>query len=208
MTPLFSPLQLGAITVPNRIFMAPFALAAARMPSMCATALMAQYYAQRASGGLIIAEATMAIEGHSSFWTEPGIYSANQVVGWKQVTAAVHAAGGRIFLQIWHGGRACHPLLNNGAQPVASSPIAITGDEVHTPQGKQPYVLPRELRDDELPGSLADSEMLPRTPKLPALTVSRCMGRTAICWMNSCAMARTSVADLTRLCRKPRTADA
>ena len=154
MTTLFSPLQLGAITVPNRIFMAPLTRCRADAEHV-PTALMAQYYAQRASAGLIIAEATMAIENHSSFWTEPGIHSANQVVGWKQVTDAVHAAGGRIFLQIWHGGRACHPLLNGGAQPVAPSPIAITGDEVRTPQGKQPYVLPRELRDDELPGVVA-----------------------------------------------------
>jgi N-ethylmaleimide reductase len=86
---------------------------------------------------------------------EPGIYSAAQVAGWKLTTDAVHAAGGRIFLQIWHGGRACHPLLNDGAQPVAPSAIAITGDEVLTPQGKQPYVIPRELRDDELPGIVA-----------------------------------------------------
>ncbi len=150
MTTLFSPLQLGAITVPNRIFMAPLTRCRADADHV-PTALMAEYYAQRASAGLIIAEATMAIEGHSSFWMEPGIYSASQIVGWKQVTAAVHSAGGRIFLQLWHGGRACHPLLNNGAQPVAPSANAITGDEVRTPQGKQPYVLPRELRDDELP---------------------------------------------------------
>jgi N-ethylmaleimide reductase len=71
------------------------------------------------------------------------------------VTDAVHVAGGRIFLQIWHGGRACHPLLNAGAQPVAPSAIAITGDEVYTPEGKQPYVLPRELHDDELPAIIA-----------------------------------------------------
>ena len=114
-----------------------------------------RYYAQRASAGLLIAEATMAMEGNSAFWMEPGIHSSAQVAGWKQTTAAVHSAGGRIFLQIWHGGRACHPLLNAGVQPVAPSRIAITGDEVHTPQGKQPYVVPRELRDDELPGIVA-----------------------------------------------------
>ncbi len=118
-------------------------------------ALMTEYYVQRASAGLIIAEATMAIEGNSAFWMEPGIYSANQIAGWKQTTDAVHTAGGRIFLQIWHGGRACHPLLNDGAQPVAPSSIAITNDEVHTPEGKKPYVIPRELSDDELPGIVA-----------------------------------------------------
>ncbi|TRZ98917.1 MAG: alkene reductase [Rhodocyclaceae bacterium] len=154
MTTLFSPLQLGASTVPNRIFMAPLTrcrAGAGHLPN----ALMAEYYAQRASAGLLIAEATMAMEGNSSFWHEPGIYSAAQVAGWKLTTDAVHAAGGRIFLQIWHGGRACHPLLNGGAQPVAPSAIPITGDEVHTPQGKQPYVMPHELRDDELPAIVA-----------------------------------------------------
>jgi N-ethylmaleimide reductase len=154
MTTLFSPLKLGATTAPNRIFMAPLTrcrTSADHVPS----ALMAEHYAQRASAGLIIAEATMAMEGNSAFWMEPGIYSAAQIAGWKLTTDAVHAAGGRIFLQIWHGGRACHPLLNNDVQPVAPSPIAITGDEVHTPKGKQPYVIPRELRDDELPGIVA-----------------------------------------------------
>ncbi|MCK9380516.1 MAG: alkene reductase [Sulfuritalea sp.] len=154
MTTLFSPLQLGASTAPNRIFMAPLTRCRANAEHV-PNALMAEYYAQRASAGLIIAEATMAIEGNSAFWMEPGIYSAAQVAAWQLTTAAVHAAGGRIFLQIWHGGRACHPLLNGGAQPVAPSPIAITGDEVNTPEGKQPYVVPRELRDDELPGIVA-----------------------------------------------------
>ena len=154
MTTLFSPLKLGATTVPNRIFMAPLTRCRANAEHI-PNALMAEYYAQRASAGLIIAEATMAMEGNSSFWMEPGIYSAAQVAGWNQTTDAVHAAGGRIFLQIWHGGRACHPLLNQGTQPVAPSPIAITGDEVNTPEGMQPYVIPRELRDDELPGIVA-----------------------------------------------------
>lgn len=154
MTTLFSPLKVGPLTVANRIFMAPLTRCRATAEHV-PTALMAEYYAQRASAGLIIAEATMAMEGNSAFWMEPGIYSAAQVAGWKEVTAAVHAAGGRIFLQIWHGGRACHPLLNGGAQPVAPSAIAITGDEVHTPEGKKPYVTPRELRDDELPAIVA-----------------------------------------------------
>ncbi|MEI6559082.1 MAG: alkene reductase [Rhodospirillaceae bacterium] len=151
MTTLFSPLAIGTLTVPNRIFMAPLTRCRADADHV-PTPLMAEYYAQRASAGLIIAEATMAIEGHSAFWMEPGIYSAAQIAGWRQTTDAVHGAGGRIFLQIWHGGRACHPLLNNGVQPVAPSPVAIVGDEVHTPEGKRPYVVPRALGDDELPG--------------------------------------------------------
>lgn len=120
------------------------------------TAIMTEYYAQRASAGLIIAEATMAMEGNSAFGgREPGIYSEAQVAAWKKITDAVHAKGGKIVLQIWHGGRACHPLLNHGAQPVAPSPLRITNEETHTPQGKKPYEIPRELRDDELPGIVA-----------------------------------------------------
>jgi N-ethylmaleimide reductase len=148
---LLSPLQAGALALSNRVLMAPLTRCRADADHN-PTPLMADYYAQRAGAGLIIAEATMVQEGNSAFWMEPGIYSAAQVRGWQAVTEAVHARGGRIVLQLWHGGRACHPLLNGGAQPVAPSPIAITGEEVHTPEGKKPYVVPRELRDDEIPG--------------------------------------------------------
>ena len=151
---LLSPLTAGAFQLPNRVLMAPLTRCRADVDHN-PTPLMAEYYAQRASAGLIIAEATMVMEGNSSFWMEPGIYSEAQVKGWKAVTDAVHAKGGQIVLQLWHGGRACHPLLNGGAQPVAPSAIPITGDEVHTPEGKKPYVTPRELRDDEIPGIVA-----------------------------------------------------
>ena len=151
---LFSPLQAGALHLPNRILMAPLTRCRADSDHV-PTPLMAEYYSQRASAGLIIAEATMAMEGNSSFWMEPGIYSQAQVKGWKVVTDAVHAKGGQIVLQLWHGGRACHPLLNGGAQPVAPSALPILGDEVHTPEGKKPYVTPRELRDDEISGIVA-----------------------------------------------------
>lgn len=151
---LFSPLNAGALHLPNRILMAPLTRCRADAEHN-PTPVMAEYYAQRAGAGLIIAEATMVMEGNSAFWREPGIYSDAQVQGWKTVTDAVHAKGGRIVLQLWHGGRACHPLLNNGAQPVAPSALPITGDEVHTPEGKKPYVTPRELRDDEIPGIVA-----------------------------------------------------
>jgi N-ethylmaleimide reductase len=151
---LFNPLTIGSLDLPNRILMAPLTRCRADAEHV-PTDLMAEYYAQRASAGLLIAEATMVMEGNSSFWMEPGIYSEAQVVGWRKTTDAVHAAGGRIFLQLWHGGRACHPLLNGGIQPVAPSALAIEGDEVHTPEGKKPYVLPRELRDDEIPGIIA-----------------------------------------------------
>jgi len=146
---LFSPLQAGALTLPNRMLMAPLTRTradAGHMPN----ALMAEYYAQRASAGLIITECTMVAPGTSAFNAEPGIYSPEQVEAWKQVTAAVHAKGGRIFMQIWHAGRAAHPAMNDGTENVSASASAIEG-EVHTPQGKLPNALPRELRVDEIP---------------------------------------------------------
>ncbi len=151
---LFSALQVGALNLPNRILMAPLTRCRADQDHV-PTPLMAEYYSQRASAGLIIAEATAVMPGCSAFGPEPGIHNQAQVAGWKQVTDAVHAKGGRIVLQLWHGGRACHPLLNNGAIPVAPSAIPITNDEVHTPQGKVPYVTPRALEDDEIPTIIA-----------------------------------------------------
>lgn len=150
---LFSPLQLGALALPNRIIMAPLTRARAADGHL-PTELMAEHYAQRASGGLLIAEATMAMPGCSAFWKEPGIYSKAQIAGWKQVTDAVHKKGGRIVLQIWHGGRACHPALNNGKVPVSASAIAIDG-EVHTPEGKLHYTEPHALTLAEIPEIIA-----------------------------------------------------
>ncbi len=150
---LFSPVKLGAIQLPNRIIMAPLTRARTEVDHI-PTDLMAEYYAQRASGGLIIAEATMAMEGCSAFWKEPGIYSDAQIAGWKKVTDAVHAKGGRIVLQIWHGGRACHPALNNGKVPVSASAIAID-DKVHTPEGELPYTVPHALTLEEIPAIIA-----------------------------------------------------
>ena len=154
MSALFQPLQAGALLLPNRILMAPLTRCRATADHV-PTPLMATHYAQRASAGLLIAEATMAIAGNAAFGNEPGIYSDAQIAAWKQVTDEVHAAGGRIFLQIWHGGRACHPYYNGGAQPVGPSALAITNNELRTPDGKQPYVTPRELRDDEIPAIVA-----------------------------------------------------
>ncbi len=150
MSELQSALQLGANSVNNRIFMAPLTRSRAG-ENHIPTPMMAEYYAQRASAGLIIAEATMAMPECSAFWHEPGIHSQAQIDGWKAVTDAVHSKGGKIFLQVWHGGRACHPDLNDGKQPVAPSAIAITGDDVHTPKGKQNYTTPRALLDEEIP---------------------------------------------------------
>jgi len=147
---LFQPLKLGSLQLPNRILMAPLTRCRAT-PDHVPTPLMAQYYAQRSGAGVIIAEATMVMENTSAFQTEPGLYNKAQVKGWRAVTNAVHDQGGRIFVQLWHGGRACHPLLNFGEQPVSASPVAITNDVTHTPKGKVPYVVPREVEDVEIP---------------------------------------------------------
>ena len=153
--PLFTPVTLGALELPNRIVMAALTRCRADADHV-PTDLMVDYYTQRASAGLILTEATMVMAGNSAFGgREPGIYSDAQIAGWKKVTDSVHAAGGKILCQIWHGGRACHSLLNNGAQPVAPSALRITNDETHTPQGKKPYEVPHALRDDELPGIVA-----------------------------------------------------
>lgn len=150
---LFNPLQTGSVSLANRILMAPLTRAradAGHMPN----ALMAEYYSQRASAGLIVTECTMVAENTSAFYAEPGIYNAEQVTAWKQVTEAVHAKGGKIFMQIWHAGRAAVPAFNNGVENVGPSAIAIDS-EVHTPNGKIPNAVPRELRLDEIPALVA-----------------------------------------------------
>ncbi len=147
---LLTPVTVGSLDLRNRIFMAPLTRSRADANHI-PNDMMAEYYGQRASAGLIVAEATMITEGNSAFVAEPGIYSEAQIKGWKKVTDAVHANGGKIFLQIWHGGRACHPNLNNGQQTVAPSAIAIDSD-IHTPQGKVRHVTPRALTDAEIPG--------------------------------------------------------
>ena len=154
---LFEPLVLGKLILPNRFVMAPLTRCRARIPGHVPTAIMAEHYAQRASAGLIIAEATMVTEHGSAFYMEPGIHSAEQVAAWKATTSAVHDKGGRIFLQIWHGGRTCLPANNNNnsSQCVAPCDVAIPHRVPghYTPTGNLiPYAQPRCLADSELPG--------------------------------------------------------
>ena len=119
-------------------------------------ALMAEYYTQRATAGLVITEAT-TIAATANGWNEaPGIYTDKMVEGWKQVVDSVHEAGGKIFMQLWHLGRASHSSFLGGELPVAPSAIAIDGDGVHTATGKQPHEVPRALDTSELPGIVAD----------------------------------------------------
>jgi N-ethylmaleimide reductase len=147
---LFQPIKIGSLELKNKIVMAPLTRCRAD-ENHNPTDIMAEYYAQRASAGLIIAEATMVMEHNSAFGgRDPGIYSQTQIDGWKKVTEAVHQKGGKIVLQLWHGGRACHPFLNQDHIPVAPSAIAIEG-ETYTPKGKAPYVTPRALELKEIP---------------------------------------------------------
>jgi N-ethylmaleimide reductase len=147
---LLSPIQLGPYTLPNRIVMAP--LTRNRATDNLPQPIHATYYAQRASAGLIISEATQVCPEGVGYPATPGIHSPEQVLAWRPVTDAVHEAGGRIFLQLWHVGRISHPDLQPGGQlPVAPSAIAPQG-EAATYTGMQPFVTPRALDLDEIPG--------------------------------------------------------
>ena len=150
MPTLFDPVRIGAWSLPNRIVFAPLTRAragAARIPN----ALMAEYYAQRAAVGLIISEATSVTPMGVGYANTPGIWSAAQVDGWKLITGAVHQAGGRIVLQLWHVGRISDPQFLNGALPVAPSAIAAAG-HVSLVRPLKPFVTPWALGLEEIPG--------------------------------------------------------
>ena len=147
---LLEPIQIGDLRLPNRIFMAPLTRCRAsvgRVPN----ALMRDYYAQRASAGLILSEATAVSPMGVGYPDTPGVWSPEQVQGWKMITDAVHAAGGRMFLQLWHVGRISDPSYLGGALPVAPSAIAAEG-HVSLLRPKRPFVTPRALATSEIPG--------------------------------------------------------
>ena len=152
MSTLFTPIQVGPYTLPHRVVMAPLTRARSAQPGDIPTNLMAEYYSQRASEhGLVIAEATtVASEGRGWFGT-PGIYTDNHIPGWKKITDAVHAQGGRMFLQLWHVGRVSHISMTNGVTPVAPSVVPFE-QVVATPGGWVPVSPHRALNTDEIPG--------------------------------------------------------
>ena len=154
MTDLFAPARFGILDLPNRIVMSSLTRCRAGAGNV-PTPLMAEYYRQRAAAGLILSEASpICAEGHG-YPRTPGIHTAEQIAGWTQVTAAVHEAGGRIALQLWHVGRISHPSLQPGrALPVAPSAIRPPG-QVFTGRSMEDYVVPRALETDELPGLVA-----------------------------------------------------
>jgi 2,4-dienoyl-CoA reductase-like NADH-dependent reductase (Old Yellow Enzyme family) len=147
---LLEPARLGDLTLKNRIVMAPMTRAraeSARVPND----LMAEYYAQRATAGLILTEATVVSPQGIGYADTPGVWSAEQVEGWKKTTAAVHAKGGLIFLQLWHVGRISDPMFLNGELPVAPSAIAAKGN-VSLVRPEKAFVVPRALERSEIPG--------------------------------------------------------
>jgi len=152
--PLFTPLQAGAFLLPNRLVMSPLTrcrASAGRVPN----AMMAEYYAQRSTFGLILSEATAISPQGVGYPDTPGIWSAEQIEGWKLVTNAVHQAGGRIVLQLWHVGRISDPVYLNGALPVAPSAIAAAG-HVSLLRPMKEFVTPRALELGEIPGIIED----------------------------------------------------
>lgn len=148
---LLSPVRVGPYGLRNRVVMAPMTRNRASSGNV-PTPLNAQYYAQRASAGLIITEATQVCAQGVGYPDTPGIHTEEQVAGWRLVTDAVHQRGGRILLQLWHVGRISHPFYQpGGAVPVAPSPVRPKG-EIYTPDGMKPFVTPRALEASEIPG--------------------------------------------------------
>jgi len=154
MSDLFDPFDLHGLKLPNRILMSAMTRTRATEDDV-PTALMGEYYAQRASAGLIVTECTQVSDQGHGVIRAPGIHRADQVAGWRKVTEAVHAAGGRIYGQVWHCGRVAHPDMRGGEPPVGPSPIPATGD-FFLPTGRVEFPVPRELRIDEIPGIVAD----------------------------------------------------
>ena len=146
---LFSPVPLGAYLLANRIVMAPLTRSRANIDGT-ATALMAEYYAQRASAGLVIGEGTNISAQGRGYASTPGIYTERQVTAWQPVTQAVHARGSRMFLQLWHVGRLSHPSLQpDGGLPVAPTAMRANA-QIYTASGYRPCLTPRALKEEEI----------------------------------------------------------
>ncbi|WP_165313921.1 alkene reductase [Vibrio ziniensis] len=152
---LFQPLQVGRFQLANRIVMPPMTRSRATQPNDVANDLMATYYAQRAGAGLIVGEGTQIAPNAKGYAWTPGIYSDEQIAGWKKVTDAVHAKGGVIFAQLWHVGRVTHPDNINGEQPISSSAIKADGVKVFIDNGTDApgfvdTAMPREMTQDDI----------------------------------------------------------
>ncbi len=152
----FEPYRMSDITLKNRIVMAPMTRSRAQEPGMTPTGLMAQYYAQRASAGLIITEGTQPSVVGQGYTNTPGLHSGAQVEAWRAVTSAVHEAGGVIFAQLMHTGRISHPsLLPAGVEPLAPSAVRAAG-KVFTHEGPKDFVTPRAMNEDDINTTIND----------------------------------------------------
>lgn len=164
MSKLLEPFNLSGLELSNRMAMAPMTRARSgdnRIPNE----LMVEYYTQRSSVGLTITEAT-TISGQANGWVNsPGIYTAEMTNGWKQVVDSVHKANGKIFLQLWHCGRASHSSFHNGKPAVAPSAIKINGEYMHTPKGKEAYEVPKALSSDEICQTIKDYQQAAQNAK-------------------------------------------
>jgi 2,4-dienoyl-CoA reductase-like NADH-dependent reductase (Old Yellow Enzyme family) len=147
---LLDPITVGELRLPNRVIMSPLTRARATGGARVPNALMAEYYSQRASAGMIISEATAVTPMGVGYADTPGVWSPEQVEGWRLITGAVHGAGGRILLQLWHVGRISDPCFLDGALPVAPSAVAPAGF-VRLVRPQRPYVTPRALETGEIP---------------------------------------------------------
>ncbi len=154
MTNLFDSFGLNGLPLRNRIAMSAMTRTRATEDDL-PTSLMGEYYAQRASAGLIVTECTQVSDQAHGIIRAPGIHRADQIEGWRRITDAVHAAGGRMYCQIWHCGRVAHPDMRGGELPVGPSPIPASGD-FFLPSGRVEFPAPRELRADEIPAIVAD----------------------------------------------------
>ncbi len=160
-SPLFTPIEVAGHRIPHRVVMAPMTRARSTQPGDVPNAINARYYAQRASAALIVTEATQISPQGKGYSFTPGIYSEEQIAGWRLVTDAVHAAGGRIFLQLWHVGRMSHPDFHNGELPVAPSALPFDGKiwKVNPATGQGEMVdcpIPRALSKEEIQGIVTD----------------------------------------------------
>lgn len=151
MSILLEPVQIGDFKLRNRVVMAPLTRNRADLPGRVPTEMVAQYYVQRASAGMIISEATSVTPMGVGYPSTPGIWSAEQVAGWRKVTDAVHKAGGLILMQLWHVGRVSHSIYHDGKLPVAPSAISMTG-HVSLTRPQLPYETPRALETEEVAG--------------------------------------------------------
>lgn len=190
MATIFDPIKLGDIELNNRIIMAPLTRCRAdegRVPN----ALMAEYYVQRASAGLILSEATSVTPMGVGYPDTPGIWSNDQVRGWANVTKAIHGAGGKIFLQLWHVGRISHPSYLNGEAPVAPSAIQPKG-HVSLVRPLADYPTPRALETAEIADIVDAYRTGAENAKAPVSTAWKSTVPTATCSTSSCKAAPTS----------------